>query len=875
MAFPLEVAGMIDGLANNKPFSVPTLFADNVYSPIANLAAAMTAYHNSKAKYGTNFAGTEHHIKYMYDAETGKTRAYEYDEEVGFLEWCVENNYDIIDTLPFFGAMGNAVAAYYKNGNLNINHLGLMNIFPSLKEDFVGNIMTQLSNIAGTVAPGFVGVEYSKDRLYDTRLAAFWSKDAVTYIDWVGKYEKMGFTKEEIFGNEAKGIVGIFDYLFGLNDDMTEIPAEELAGLQIESNPFTYQNKQGKWGFNIDLLNDTLLELVAKGYTAQEAMQLICDESDVRWFDPKTGDLLSRSEARDKLYSSEALMLYGQLPDYVKYDKNMYSDLYEYYTQLGYSYKDAYNIIATKHPYFDEQGYIRYYSDAQFAVKEQQMADDWDAYNAQLPSFMKYEPGAATRTAQYVMEHFKLDYDDAYNYIIKNNVYVDYDDNGNPVMHKYTAEQVKKLNDKQAKEFKEYYNQLPTYVKYGKGLYSDTLQYLKSIGFDNETAKKFIMNGACYLKDQERLIDCTGMSRPNTGYSKYMNDDQFKAYYNSIPEYTRYESGAYKRTYAYLKAQGYKYEQITQMIKDGSYLTEGGMLINVVELGMTGDTKTAYNRTVDYLKKQGLDNAKIRELIQAGYYLNDKGQMLNLIEAGIAKVNPLWRQVEFNDYYNTIPEYTRYEKGAYARTLAYLKKQGYTEDQAKFMIQQGAYLGTDGKLINVMGMKRPSKNYIRSYNKSYSKRSYGKRGGYYAHSGNTRRFNRYMKPKQKKPIKHYYKQNKVKKPYVTNGSYSSTYSLVNKLNGQNYGMRKIYKVNLGVSPVRKSLSIKSTYPASYRNVVYSNRRSMYRDQYAKYGLSRMSMRSGVWHPYSNASTVRLRREAVQYKMRYSGFRARF
>lgn len=874
MTFPLEVAGMIDGLANDKPFSFPTLFADNVYSPIANISAAMTAYRNSKAEYGTAFAGTEHHIKYMYDPETGKTIAYEYDEEVGFLEWCIENNYDIIDTLPFFGAMGNAIATYYKNGNLNINHLGLMNIFPSLKEDFIGNIMTQLSNIAGTVAPGFVGVEYSKYRLYDTRLAAFWSKDAVTYIDWVGKYEKMGFTKEEIFGNEAKGIVGIFDYLFGLNNGMTEIPAEELAGLQIESNPFTYQNKQGNWGFNIDLLNDTLLELIAKGYTAQEAMQLICDESDVRWFDPETGDLLSRSKARDQLYSSEALMLYGQLPDYVKYDKNMYSDLYEYYTQLGYSYKDAYNIISTKHPYFDEQGYIRYYSDAQFAAKEQQMADDWDAYNAQLPSFMKYEPGAATRTAQYVMEHFKLDYDDAYNYIIKNNVYVDYDDDGNPVMHKYTAEQVKKLNDEQAKEFKEYYNQLPTYVKYGKGLYSDTLQYLKSIGFDNETAKKFIMNGACYLKDQERLIDCTGMSRPKTGYSKYMNDEQFKAYYNSIPEYTRYESGAYKRTYAYLKAQGYKYEQITQMIKDGSYLTEGGVLINVIELGMTGDTRTAYDRTVNYLKKQGMSDTQIRELIQKGYYLNDKGQILNLIESGIAKINPLWRQVEFNDYYATIPEYTRYEKGAYSRTLAYLKKQGYTEDQAKLLIQLGAYLDTNGNLINVSGRTR-SRKYSRSYNRSYSKRSYGKRGGYYAHSGNTRRFNRYMKPKQKKPIKHYYKQNKVKKPYVTNGSYSSTYSLVNKLNGQNYGMRKIYKVNLGVSPVRKSLSIKSTYPASYRNVVYSNRRSMYRDQYAKYGLSRMAMRSGVWHTYSNANIVRLRREAVQFKMRYSGFRARF
>lgn len=892
MSFPIEALAMAEGIANGTEYSLPTLFADNVYSPIANLATAYTAFRNSQKEYGTVAAGVEHHIKYATDYDNPyyddkgnikyHTVAYEYDEEVGFLEWCIENNYNIIDTIPFVGALGNAMISYHKNRNLNVNQMFLLNVFPTFKEDFVSNSMTMLECLVGTVAPGFVGVEYTKNRTYDTRLASFWTKDAVIYTDWVGKYEKLGFTKEEIMGNEAKGIVGILEYLFGSNDSHTIIPDEQLAGLRIEDNPFTYQNKNGDWAFNIALFDETLLELMARGYTAQEAMQLMCDESDAKWFDPKTGDLLTRSKARDVLYSSEALTLYGQLPDYVKYDKNMYSDLYEYYTQLGYSYKDAYNIIATKHPYFDEKGYVRYYTDEQYAAKTKQMQDDWYAYNAQLESFIKYEPGAATRTAQYVMEKYHLDYDKAYEYIIKNNVYVDYDSDGNPVMHKYTAEQVKKLNDAQAKEFQEYYNQLPTYVKYGKGLYSDTLQYLKSIGFDTDTAKKFIMNGACYLKDQERLIDCTGMSRPKTNYTKYMNDDEFKNYYNSIPEYTRYESGAYKRTYAYLKAQGYNYAKINEMIKNGSYLTEGGVLINVIELGMTGDTRTAYNRTVEYFKNQGMTAIQIREMIQKGYYLNDKGQMLNLIEAGIAKTNSLWRQVEFNDYYATIPEYTRYEKGAYSRTLAYLKKQGYTEDQAKILIQRGAYLDADGNLINVAGRTRSrgysisySRGYSRSYNRNYSRRSYGKRGGYYNHSGNTRRYNRYAKPKQKKPIKHYYKQNKVKKPYVTNGSYSSTYSLVNKMNGQNYGMRKIYKVNLGVSPVRKSLSIKSTYPASYRNVVYSNRRSMYREQYAKYGLSRMAMRSGVWHSYSNASTVRLRREAVQYKMRYSGYRARF
>ena len=149
-----------------------------------------------------------------------------------------------------------------------------------------------------------------------------------------------------------------------------------------------------------------------------------------------------------------------------------------------------------------------------------------------------------------------------------------------------------------------------------------------------------------------------------------------------------------------------------------------------------------------------------------------------------------------------------------------------------------------------------------------------RRSGYYAYGD---RYMKYhytngMRPKRSKPIKHYFNKAYVKKPYVTRKSYSSTYSKVDVLAGASYGARKVYKVNIGFNPVRQSLSIKSTYPASYRNIVYSNRRNMYKDMYAKYGLSRMTLRANTMHTYSNASITRLRRNEIQNRIQFGNRR---
>ena len=185
--------------------------------------------------------------------------------------------------------------------------------------------------------------------------------------------------------------------------------------------------------------------------------------------------------------------------------------------------------------------------------------------------------------------------------------------------------------------------------------------------------------------------------------------------------------------------------------------------------------------------------------------------------------------------------------------------------------------GADGKaymLVSCAGLQRPRSTF------SYSRRGSSGYGGY---SGG------YKKKKYERPARYsmYYTRkpfitqgnvstftgftnyrgsNKLAKPYTTKG-YVSTYSQQNFLNGSSYGMRKVYKVDMRQFK-SGALSTKSAYPASYRNISVAYRRNLYKDMYAKYGASRMRMRSNV-PGYSNASIVRLRRNEIQNRERYA------
>ena len=218
-----------------------------------------------------------------------------------------------------------------------------------------------------------------------------------------------------------------------------------------------------------------------------------------------------------------------------------------------------------------------------------------------------------------------------------------------------------------------------------------------------------------------------------------------------------------------------------------------------------------------------------------------------------------------------MPEYIKYEKGAYSRILKFLKTIGISTEKAKEMMLDGYYVSKDGKVSNVRNKAYTGKNYKGSYTKFKKghrrwinyirgyikyKRHYRQRRSYnrrrYAKKSYVKKYyDPYYKHQRPQKVKKY-RQQKI----YSAGSYK-TYSKQNVLLGRTKGQKALYKVNYN------KLNSKSATPAAYRNIQYAYRHSLYKDMYAKYGTSRMLMRSGGYKAYSNASTTKLRRNAYK------------
>lgn len=417
-------------------------------------------------------------------------------------------------------------------------------------------------------------------------------------------------------------------------------------------------------------------------------------------------------------------------------------------------------------------------------------------------------------------------------------------------------------------------------IYYPKGKWSEVNKYLRNAGYTPEEARKMLLHG--YMLDENgMLVDVPGRARTYAHSYSRMKDAEWDAYWNTVPDYTKYEKGA-------------------------------------------------FGRTMKVLKKMGYNDEQARALIQQGLYANKDGTLMNV--TGMER--PVLGFPSFNAYYQSIPEYCRYEKGAFKRTYAALKALGFDYETSLRLIQQGAYLmdmsmapslfqtlgarrnkdgsaitvvdlntllaryggqaiiGADGKpymLVDCSGLTRPRKTYSYSRRgrgggrsgRSYSKGGRGKRFRGYGGRGGRREYT--PKPPKVKQFKlrkpfllngnvstfsgmtNFRGSNKLEKPYATKG-YVSTYSAQNFLNGSSYGMRKTYKIDMRQFK-SGALSTKSAYPTSYRNIAVAYRRNMYKDLYAKYGMSRMRMRANK-QGYSNAAITRLRRNEIQNRERY-------
>lgn len=459
------------------------------------------------------------------------------------------------------------------------------------------------------------------------------------------------------------------------------------------------------------------------------------------------------------------------------------------------------------------------------------------------------------------------------------------------------------------------YENIPDYMKYDATQRGKLVDYWKSLGLTTKQAYAMMASENGYIDEHGQYIILTDAQVKNR--EEEINEDyaNFKA---NLPGWLQYETGLVSGTVKYLmNTYNISQEKARELMATNGYIFEDGVLrvltaeesaarqrvadefISNVPDAIRYE-KGAISRTLQYLKTYyGMSNEEAKQAIINGYMLNAADTLINVNELTRAYLTKdQWLadnafNKKYAELYDTLPDYIRYEQGAFERTLTGLKAAGLSEADAIKAIQQGAYLveapqaastaairlmayngasqnTAPGSVINVDGKEyivvdssglqhinpRPTKNYSNKH--------------YY---NNYASYKKVPRPKQQRQVKHYYNQF-VAKPYVTNKSNSSTYSKVNVLAGASYGVRRINKINFGTSPITQTLSIKSTYPASYRNIVYGTRHNMYKDLYAKYGMSRMLMRSNAAHTYSNASITRLRRNEIQNRVKYGNRRAK-
>lgn len=782
-----------------KNGQLPSIIADSMYAPLATLW-------NFLADYRRNDGINPTDVSYGINPE-GETNAQ---------GWALSNMYDVLNTIPAYGALANMVLTHIKNGSANLADFKAMLCDETFRDAYMHKLFEGMIDGAGTILPSFVGITYEPNTYFEREVGLNWSnntnpefwmtrinpetgtyytaeeaeaaveeyrathqyvygvsnipsfmgKDPATYINYSAMFVKWGFDEADV--KEHLGLL-----------------LSQLYGGGFEQDAATngvFFNADGKGGtyLNSTLINDTLAALAAKGYSVEEAIECMKSE---KWYNPYTGQFITDTDLYKEIANAAFLDVYERLPEYMRYDKDQYSQLMAYWKATGLTTQQAWMMMQSENGFIDEQGRYRVLTDEQVAQYTKQLNEDYYEFTDTLPDWYKYETGAATRAINYLTDVAGMSKEDAYKYIIENNFYIDEDGKH----HYFTAEESAAKTAASSKEFEEYYSALPEYIKYEKGAYGRTLSYLKEVeGVDTITAKQMIANGA-YLTVDGRLINCLDMQREySPKWTNYLSGDEFTNYYQSLPNYIKYEKGAFKRTYNMLKELGFDYTTSLELIKQGAYL---------MPTDANSSALRVYNPATSIKGIADIDT--LLQVCGNQIVMQDDKAYTIVNCSGLVRMNARGSYYS-NKYYNNYQKY-------------------------------------------------------RGYSKQYTPRA----------------------PKIKKAVRHYTKPFHVRKPFVTNKSYSSTYSKVNVLAGASYGARKAYKVTLGYNPVRQSLSIKSCYPAAYRNIVYSTRRNMYKDLYAKYGTSRMQMRSNATHSYSNAAITRLRRNEIQNRIRYANRRSNF
>ena len=526
---------------------IPDLFKDNVYSPLWTVFSGLT-----------------------YMANNGWTSE-------SFTEWYANNYHAANDFIPFLGSLYNLAITHMKNGKVNMQDIWSIVTNPQLKHEYLRTIGEQFLCVAGTVLPSFVGTvyedyywdrpigydwynqseEYKKSHRFVFGISyvpTFYAKNPATYINYIAMYERLGYTSEEA--------MQILNALYGR--DASEAPV--------------------KWAYNQELFDETLKYLLDQGYKMAEALDILMDEN--LWEREGLGNKLADVQQGAMLNNSVFYKLYDKLPDYIKYTDGQYSALRKYYASKGYNEGQIYAAMLYGNGFIDVQGNYITVTPKQAELMNTEVNNAYYEFITNLPEWYRYEDGAATRAINYLKDTFGMNTQQARDYIIANNFYVD----AKGIAKALSAEEVAERTKKNKEDFNKYYSSLPSAIKYEKGAYGRTLKYLVQVeGITEDEAKKLIQGGL-YLTLDGQLIDCTDIERVKQ-YNTWASNQYGAKYEGYIRTYASRPKRVKKR---YIKRA---YTRSPYKVRSNNSMTYS--LVNVRN-GANFGARNAYKTTLGY-----------------------------------------------------------------------------------------------------------------------------------------------------------------------------------------------------------------------------------------------------------------------------------
>ena len=493
-------------------------------------------------------------------------------------------------------------------------------------------------------------------------------------------------------------------------------------------------------------------------------------------------------------------------PQTLMYDMSMLHDTLLYLTERGYTPEEIDKLLTNRKSWLWTNGTV--------AMQKKDVLDrakkilDNEVYN-QLPDYIKYG-GSYKDLLDFYTETRGLSYYDARIAMLKEHPYISPDGN----VHMMDDKQFKEYIQYEGQVMAKYEEQIPAGITYSDGKFSvdrSVYELMRRKGLTFEDALRYCIENNVWWDNEAKAF-----SKLSTEYVNALNEQNqadFDEWWGKINKYIAYTPGLYRVTADRMKLLGFSTEAMRRAMEQGIYFDRAANTFRQAGSmeGMYYDKKTGqWREWIDYQKMWDL----------GWYYKNGEWhQRWNGSGKGWVDYKALYAEMWEKGYY--------WKNGSWHKWINYGSGKGWVNYGKKW---RDGYYFKDGKWHKWIDY---------SQNKRWRK-SYDDYGTY-----TPKRPKSTKTPGSKKKWKGV---NLLLQPYA-----------------RHCFAKNVYRVDLRKYRDHAPMSTKSSMPSTYRHVRYSeNRRNIYDQQYAKYGLSRMTMRSGMWRGQNSPSTTRLRRNRVQY-----------